>query len=154
MTILKWLLALAVGGFLLAFGIMKFAGAAFIFPYIEFKAGAAGLPLADLAWPLGNYAVGAVEVLAGALVILPMTRKLGSLLAVAPLLGAVIVHLSPYLGVTTPLDFADPKPVEALAAGGGFVRDNFTAETGPMLFVMASVMLAVAMLNLLVQRRG
>jgi uncharacterized membrane protein YphA (DoxX/SURF4 family) len=154
MTIVKWLLALVVGGFLLAFGIMKFAGAAFIFPYIEYKAGAAGLPLAELAWPLGNYAVGAVEVLAGALVILPMTRRLGSLLAVAPLFGAVIVHLSPYLGTTTPLDFASPKPVEALAAGGGFVRDNFTAETGPMLFMMASVMLAIALANLFVQRRG
>lgn len=154
MSIVKWLLALIVGGFLLAFGIMKFAGAAFIFPYIEFKAGAAGLPLADLAWPLGNYAVGAVEVLAGALVILPATRRLGSLFAVPPLLGAVIAHLSPYLGTTTPLDFASPKPSAALAAGGGFVRDNFTAETGPMLFMMAATMLVVAVINALVQRRG
>jgi len=154
MTIVKWLLALAVGGFLLAFGIMKFAGMAFIFPYIEYKAGAAGLPMADLAWPLGNYAVGALEVLAGALVILPMTRRLGAPLAVLPLFGAVLAHLSPYLGTTTPLDFASPKPLEALAAGGGFVRENFSAETGPMLFMMASAMLVLALINLFVQRRG
>lgn len=154
MTIVKWLLALAVGGFLLAFGIMKFAGMAFIFPYIEYKATAAGLPLADLAWPLGNYAVGALEILAGALVILPMTRRFGAPLAVLPLLGAVIAHISPYLGTTTPLDFASPKPLEALAAGGGFVRENFTAETGPMLFMMASAMLVLALINLFVHRRG
>lgn len=153
MSIVKWLLALIVGGFLLVFGIMKFAGAAFIFPYIEYKASAAGLPLAGLAWPFGNYAVGAVEVLAGALVILPPTRRFGALLAVAPLLGAVLVHLSPYLGTTTPTGFADPMPSEALAAGGGFTRDNFMAETSPMLFMVASTMLAAALVNLFVQRR-
>ena len=153
MTILKWVLALIVGGFLLMFGFMKFTGAAFIFPYIEYKATAAGLPLAGLAFPLGNYAVGAVELLAGVLVILPMTRRFGSLLAVIPFLGAAFVHLTPYLGTVTPLDFADPKPLEALKAGAGFVRTDFTAETGTMLFIMAASMLVVSIINVIIQRR-
>lgn len=153
MTVLRWVLSLAVGAFLITFGAMKFFGVAFIFPYIEYKATAAGLPLADLFYPVGNYAVGALEVTAGVLVILPMTRRLGAPLAVVPLLGAVVFHLSPYLGIMTPTDFADPKPTEALAAGGGFVRENFSTEAAPMLFVIASVMLGLAIVNLLIQRR-
>ncbi|MFQ5564263.1 MAG: hypothetical protein ACE5FO_11920 [Parvularculaceae bacterium] len=153
MTVLRWVLSLAVGGFLIMFGAMKFMGAAFIFPYIEYKAAAAGLPLADLFYPVGNYAVGALELVAGVLVILPMTRSLGAPLAVVPLLGAVVFHLSPYLGIITPVDYADPKPAEALAAGGGFVRENFSAETAPMLFITASVLLAAAIVNLLIRAR-
>lgn len=153
MTIFKWGLALLVGGFLLFFGFMKFSGAAFIFPYIEYRATAAGLPFANLAWPLGNYAVGAVEILAGALVLAPQTRRLGALVAVAPFLGAVLVHLSPYLGVVTPADFASPKPEAALAAGEGFVRAHFTAEESPTLFAIAAGMLLVSLANLFVQRR-
>ncbi len=154
MVILRWVLSLAVGGFLIMFGVMKFAGMAFIFPYIEYKAGAAGLPLAELFFPFLSYATGALEVVAGVLVILPLTRGLGALLSVASLLGAVIFHLSPYLGIVTPTDFSDPKPMEPLAAGGGFVRGDFSSEVAPTLFIMASVMLALAVVNLLLQRRA
>ena len=56
MTIVKWALALAIGGFLLMFGFTKFAGGAHIFPLIELNASGAGLPFAELAFPLGNYA--------------------------------------------------------------------------------------------------
>ena len=154
MTILKWILALAVGGFLLFFGYLKFSGAAFIFPYIEFKAGSADLPLAGLAFPLGNWLVGATEILAGLLVIVPFTRRIGAAFAVLPFLGAVIIHLSPYLGIVTPLDFAAEKPVAALAAGSGFFREHFTAETGSTLFMIAVGMLIISLVNLVVQRMG
>ncbi len=153
MTILKWVLALAVGGFLIMFGVMKFTGGAHIFQFIEFKAGSAGLPLAELAYPLGNYATGLLEIVAGALLILPMTRRLGATLAVLPLAGAVIFHLSPFLGVTTPDGFADPIPAAALAAGGPFTRADFSTGESNMLFTIAVVMLVVAIVNLVVQRR-
>jgi uncharacterized membrane protein YphA (DoxX/SURF4 family) len=153
MTILRWALALAVGGFLLFFGYLKFSGAAFIFPYIEYRAGDLGLPFAALAYPLGNNLVGLTEIAAGILVLLPFTRRIGSAFAVLPFLGAVIVHLTPYLGVVTPADFADPKPVAALEAGSGFVREHFTAETAPALFIIAVVMLAVSVVNAVLQRR-
>jgi uncharacterized membrane protein YphA (DoxX/SURF4 family) len=153
MTILKWILALAIGGFLIMMGIMKFTGDAYIFPYIEYKAAAAGLPLAGLAYPLGNYLTGALELVAGITVILPMTRRIGSFLAVLPVFGAVLFHLSPALGIVTPAGYADPKPVEALVAGGPFTAADFTGDTS-MLFMMAAGGLLLAIINLIVQRNS
>ncbi len=153
MTALRWVLALAVGGFLIMFGVMKFTGGAHIFPYIEYKAAAAGLPFAEMAYPLGNYATGALELLAGVLLIVPMTRSLGAKLAVLPFLGAVVFHLSPALGIVTAVGYADPKPVEALAAGGPFLAEHFTGETN-MLFLMAVGGLIAAIINLVVQSKS
>ena len=152
MTILKWVLALAVGGFLIMFGVMKFTGGAHIFHYIEFKAAGAGAPFAEFAYPLGNYATGLLEIAAGVLLILPMTRRLGAMLGVAPLAGAVVFHLSPLLGVTTPDGFADPKPIAAIEAGGPFARADFSTGESTTLFTIAVVMLIVAVINLVVQR--
>jgi len=152
MTIVKWALALAIGGFLLMFGFTKFSGGAHIFPLIELKASGAGLPFAELAFPLGNYATGALEVIAGALVILPMTRQIGAKLAVLPFLGAVVFHLSPFLGITTPTGFADPKPVEVLAAGGPFARTDFAATETTALFMIAVAGLVAAIVNVVIQR--
>ena len=152
MTIVKWALALAIGGFLLMFGFTKFSGGAHIFPLIELKASGAGLPFAELAFPLGNYATGALEVIAGALVILPATRQIGAKLAVLPFLGAVVFHLSPFLGITTPTGFADPKPVDVLAAGGPFARTDFAATETTALFMIAVVGLVAAIVNVVVQR--
>lgn len=153
MTVMKWVLALIVGGFLIMFGVMKFTGGAHIFQYIEFKASIAGVPFADLAYPLGNYATGLLEIASGALLILPMTRQLGTKLAILPFLGAVAFHLSPLLGVTTPDGFSDPAPAAALAAGGPFTRTDFSAGESNVLFMMAAGMLVVAIINFVVQRR-
>ena len=153
MTLLKWVLALAIGGFLIMFGVMKFTGAAHIFPYIEYKATALDAPFAAFAYPLGNYATGALELLAGGLLILPMTRRLGSQLAVLPFLGAVVFHLSPLLGIVTPAGFSDPKPEAALAAGGPFTAADFSGETN-MLFLMALGGLVASIINLMIQRNG
>ncbi|MEM8772923.1 MAG: hypothetical protein AAGD92_14845 [Pseudomonadota bacterium] len=153
MTILKWILALAVGGFLIFFGFMKFSGGAHIFPYIEYKASGAGVPLAELAYPLGNYATGALELLAGVLLILPMTRSFGAKLAILPFLGAVAFHLSPFLGVVTPDAFADPKPVDVLAAGGPFARSDFSEGSSMALFTIALVGFIAAIVNFFVQKR-
>ena len=152
MAILRWGLALAVGGFLIFFGVMKFTGGAHIFPFIEYKAAAAGVPFADFAYPLGNYATGALELLAGILLILPMTRTVGAKLAILPFLGAVLFHLSPYLGVTTPDGYADPKPIEALAAGGPFVRSDFSEGASMALFTIALAGLVAAIINVFVQK--
>ncbi len=154
MAILRWVLALAVGGFLVFFGVMKFTGGAHIFPYIEYKAAAAGAPFAELAYPLGNYATGGLELIAGLLLIIPMTRGIGSKLAVLPFLGAVAFHLSPFLGVTTPDGYADPKPVDILAAGGPFARSDFSDGESMALFIIALAGLAAAVINLLVQRNA
>lgn len=154
MPILRWVLALGVGGFLLFMGFTKFSGGAHIFPLIEMKATALGLPLAGLAFPLGNYATGLLEILAGAMLIAPMTRQLGAKLSVLPFLGAVIFHLSPLLGTSTPTGYADPKPVEALEAGGPFSAADFASTESTALFMMATVGLIAAIINLIVQRNS
>lgn len=132
---------------------MKFTGGAHIFPYIEYKSAAIGFPMSELFFPLVNYATGALEVVAGLLVILPMTRELGSKIAVLPLLGATVFHLSPLLGVNTPEGYAVPAPAEALAAGGPFLREHFSSGETMTLFSMAVGMLVVAIINLFIQRR-
>ncbi len=153
MAIVRWILALAIGGFLLMFGVTKFTGGAHIFPYIEYKATALGFPMADLFFPLVNYATGALELVAGALIILPMTRKLGSFLAVLPFAGATAFHLSPLLGVVTPAAFSDPKPVAALTQGGPFEPVHFSAETTPALFALAAGFLVLSLINAALNRR-
>jgi uncharacterized membrane protein YphA (DoxX/SURF4 family) len=152
MGIVRWVLALAIGGFLIFFGVMKFTGGAHIFPYIEYKAAGAGVPFAEFAYPLGNYATGALELLAGVLVILPMTRSFGAKLAVLPFLGAVGFHLSPFLGVVTPDGYADPKPVDVLAAGGPFAASDFSEAASMSLFMIAVAGLIAALVNAFVQK--
>lgn len=150
--VLRWALALGIGGLLVFFGVMKFTGAAHIFPYMEYKMAGEGIAVADYVYPWMNYATGALEILAGALLILPFTRRVGSLLAALPFLGAVAFHLSPYLGTSTPDGYSDPKPVDVLAAGGPFARSDFTEATSMTLFIIACVGLAAAIVNLVVQR--
>lgn len=154
MTIAKWILSLAVGGFLILFGVTKFTGGAHIFPLIEMNATALGLPLAGLFFPLVNYATGILELVAGALVILPMTRKtFGALLAVVPFLGAFVFHISPLLGVITPNGYEPSEALDAaLAAGSGFDTSHFTAESSPFLFILATVFLGLSLANAYLHR--
>ncbi len=154
MTILKWGLSIVVGLFLLAFGAMKFTGGAHIFQYIEYNAAALGVPASGLFFPLVNWATGALEIIAGLLVLAPMTRRLGTAVALLPFAGAFVFHISPLLGINVPTGFSDPAPAEALAAGGPFARGDFAEATTPMLFVMASVMLLVAIANFVIHRRA
>lgn len=155
MNIAKWILSLAIGGFLIVFGITKFTGGAHIFPLIEMKATAAGLPLADLFFPLVNYATGALEIVAGLFVILPITRKsFGALLAAVPFLGAFAFHISPFLGVVTPDAYAEnAEGLEAaLAAGGGFEPSHFSDASSPTLFILATVFLLLSLANAYLHR--
>ena len=167
MGLVSWLLSLAVGGFLIVFGITKFTGGAHIFPLIEMKATALGFPMADLFYPLVNYATGTLEIVAGILVILPMTRqRIGAPLAVVPFLGAFVFHLSPLLGIKVPAGYtileanaanavaAGSRPVDAaLAAGSGFQPEHFQGPDTYALFGLATLFLVLAILNALLHRR-
>jgi hypothetical protein len=57
------------------------------------------------AWwePTGRFAVGVVEVLAALLLLLPLTRRMGAILALLIALGAVAVHVL-WLGVELPVE--------------------------------------------------
>jgi len=146
--------AVFFAGLLVLFGALKFTSAAHIFPYIEYKAMGLGFPFARLFYPVANWGTGALEIAAGALLLLPATRFIGARLAVLPVAGAVAFHLSPLLGVNTPTGYANDPPLEALAAGGGFVRTDFTAVTSPMLFFIAVAVFAASVLNLILHREG
>ena len=51
--------------------------------------------------PFGRYLVALAEIVAVALVVYPRTRAKGAMLALVVVLGAVLLHLSPWLGVET-----------------------------------------------------
>lgn len=139
MTLFKWVLAIVLGLFLIAFGIMKFTGPNPIFAWIEFRS---GLGFAE---PFGAWMTGVMEILAGLLVIVPATRKVGALLGTGVIGGAVAMHLSPFLGVATPAGFTEGavRPWDA--------SDFLPTETG--LFYLALVMLILALTNLWLARR-
>ncbi|MEM6414276.1 MAG: hypothetical protein AAF720_06415 [Pseudomonadota bacterium] len=153
MTYIKWSLALVIGAVLIFFGVMKFTGGAHIFPYIEYKATAANLPLASLFFPFVNYATGLLEIVAGLLLIIPASRVLGAVISILPFLGAVTFHVSPFLGIVTPDSYSDPRPIAALSAGGPFTVSDFSSTSSASLFTIASAMLVLSIINVFIQRR-
>jgi hypothetical protein len=64
--------------------------------------------------PYGRYLVALLEVAALALVVWPRTRSRGAILALVVALGAVALHLSPWLGIQLP---QGPAVSQALAQG-------------------------------------
>lgn len=64
--------------------------------------------------PYGRYLVVLVEIVAMALVLYPRTRSRGSLLALVVALGAIVLHLSPWLGIQLE---QGPAVSQALAQG-------------------------------------
>ena len=154
-NIVRWAVAIVLAVFLIGIGAMKFAGA-HIFQFIEAKATANSLPLADLFHPAINYAVGGAEIVAGLLILIPATRMLGGLIGTAVIAGAIAFHLSPfigmdYLGIATPTGFAD-------GAAAPWELNDFVpadpAEYSPMLFIIAVVMFLVSLINLALSRKA
>ena len=64
--------------------------------------------------PFGRYLVALAEVIAVGMVAYPRTRANGAKLALAIVLGAIVLHLSPWLGVQT---LQGPAVSQALAQG-------------------------------------
>lgn len=152
MTFVRALVAIVLGGFLIAFGVMKFT-TAHIFQFIEAKATLENLPFADLFHPEVNNVVGGLEIAAGAIILLgallglTTLRRLGGFLGLALLGGAVGFHLSPYLGRETPTGLA-PNASAPWDIPADFVP-AIPADYPPTLFLIAAVMTGVAVVNLL-----
>ncbi len=103
--------AILLAAFLLMMGMQKFGAENIIFATIAERSGI------SLFEPVVRMMTGAGELAAALLLLLPRTRRLGALGALAIIGGAIGFHLSPWLGVNV-----------AMAAG----------ETAtPMLFIMA-----------------
>lgn len=118
--------ALLLAAFLVMMGAQKFGAENVIFATIAEKSGIASFE------PMIRMATGAAEIGAALLLILPGTRLLGALGAVAIIGGAIGFHLSPWLGVKV-----------AMAPG---------AEPTAMLFVMAVGSFILALLTLILAR--
>ncbi len=133
-TALAYALAIA----LIGLGITKFSGA-HIFQYIAAKSGI------DLFYPVVNALVGAAEIVTGGLLVWRTTRPLGALSALGVVGGAIGFHLSPWLGVVTPVGFAP----DAAAPWG---LEDFSAETSPVLFIIALALFGLAAASVYFER--
>ena len=88
--------------------------------------------------PAGRVLTGVLELIAALFLLLPLTRRLGAVIASVVLGGAVAFHLSPLLGREVPLSL-----------------DPGAAQTdGGMLFMLAIVMLVASLLVLVVHPRA
>jgi len=123
----KHILAIALAVAMLFMGMQKFGSENFIFQTIAQKSGI------DFFEPAFRMFSGVLEVIAGLLMFHPRSRSLGATLATGIVAGAVVFHLSPWLGTKLPM-----------AAGG---------EPSYTLFIMALVFLALALVNLFVNRQ-
>lgn len=126
-TVLNTVLTYALSLILVFSGFAKFAGG-HVFAYIEQRSGI------DLFDPLIGYATGVVEIIAGVMIAVPRTRFVGAVTAAAVMVGAVGFHLSPWLGVSMPVGFAD-------GAAAPWTTADFTTETTSFTFVLAIITL-------------
>ncbi len=113
--ILKHAPAILLAAFLLMMGAQKFGAENVIFDTI---AGKSGIALFE---PMIRMATGVAEIGAALLLILPRTRFLGALGAVAIIGGAIGFHLSPWLGMKVAMaPGAEPTTTLFMMALGSF----------------------------------
>ena len=122
MSWVKHLLAIALAGAMVFMGAQKFGADNYIFQQIAQNSGIAFFE------PMVRMFTGVLEVLAGLMMLHPRARGAGAIFASGIVAGAVVFHLSPWLGTKV-----------AVAAGG---------EPSYSLFIMAIVFLVLALVNL------
>lgn len=113
---LKHAPALLLAAFLAMMGLQKFGAENVIFATIAERSGI------GLFEPAIRMLVGAGEIAAAALLVLPKTRLLGALGAVAIIGGAIGFHLSPWLGISVAMGpGAEPTSMLFMMAVGTFI---------------------------------
>ena len=127
MKYLPAILGILVAAFLVFMGAQKFGAANPVFAYIAAMSGI------ELFEPVIRLAVGVSEIVAAALILLATftgrLRGLGALISAGVTGGALVFHLSPWLGINAPVAFAP---------GGGYAFS-------PMLFMMALPFFALSL---------
>lgn len=126
MKFVRWGAGLLLAAFLVFMGVQKFGDAN---PVFQFIAEQSGIGLFE---PVIRMLTGVTELAAAALIIAGLAfglfRGLGALLSAGVIGGAIVFHLSPWLGINAPVAFDE---------AGNYV-------TSPMLFVMAVVFFAIS----------
>ena len=138
MNIFRWILAIILAAFFIMMGVQKLGAHNPVFQYL---ASHSGIGLFE---PGVRMLTGLAEISAALLIILPRTRVLGALLALAVLGGALAFHLSPWLGINAPVAFAQ----SCTAAANCDYASDASYQKSPMLFYMA-ISFFVASLGLL-----
>lgn len=124
----KHILAIALAVAMLFMGLQKFGADNFIFATIAEKSGFAFFE------PVFRIFSGVLEVVAGLLMLYVGTRGAGAALSTGIVAGAVVFHISPWLGTKLPME-----------TGG---------EASYTLFIMALVFLVLAFINLVIYRKS
>lgn len=108
--------ALLLAAFLAFMGVQKFGAENIIFATIAEKSGIA------LFEPVVRTIVGASEIIAAALLLIPRMRLIGATGALGIIGGAIGFHLSPWLGISVPMaPNAAPTPALFYMAIGFFL---------------------------------
>ena len=94
MTVLRWILVLALAAFFVFMGAQKFGAENVIFATIAERSGI------SLFEPVVRMITGAVEILTAILLVIPKLRTNGARIGLLVLLGAIGFHLSPWLGIS------------------------------------------------------
>lgn len=145
--VLSWALGITLAVLLLIVADQALSGSTpnAIFGMIALRSGI------HAAEPYGRYAVTVLQLLAVVLVIIPKTRTPGAALALVLSLAAVVLHLSPWLGVNLP---QGPAVSQALAQGRSLADINamgLPTDKGAM-FLLAVAIAILSAGTILVER--
>jgi hypothetical protein len=101
--------------------------------------------------PYGRYVVTALQLAAVVLLLIPRTRAKGAVLAFVICIGAVAMHLSPWLGINLPLAEQASAQLAAGATAAEIRAMNLPSDSGGM-FLLALAICVLAVGNLYIER--
>ena len=108
--------AILLAAFMVFMGMQKFGAENMIFATIAERSGIA------LFEPVIRMFTGVMELVAAVLLVIPRVRPLGALLSVGLIGGAILFHLSPWLGIMVSMaPGAPPTPMLFMMAVGSFI---------------------------------
>jgi len=115
-NITKHIVAILLAAFLVMMGVQKFGAENVIFATIAERSGMAFFE------PQIRMLTGVLELIAAILLFIPKVRSFGALLAFCLIGGAIVFHLSPWLGIMISMAPGAPAtPMLFLMAVGSFV---------------------------------
>lgn len=117
---IDWLPAIIIAGILLMTIPSKFGGAVMTDAIFRQVGQALGLGFFE---SIGAYLVGAAELVAGILVLIPATRHYGAVIALGVMAGAIFFHLFTRLGMVVAY-CTSGAPLDQCGQNGGEVMQN------------------------------
>ena len=138
--VLSWALGLALAVLLLVVAFLQMSGPT---PNPIFGLIAARSHIA-LFEPWARYLVVLVEVVALAAVVYPKTRARGALLALVVALGAIVLHLSPWLGIQVPQGVAVSQALAQGKSSAEIAAMNLPTDKGGLFLLCLAIAVLAA----------